>query len=71
MQFSKVTEQQFNKQNVRNSFSWRKLLHNILYWTNPYYMLATDISKNPKALAFIDVNFGNINRVVRQNIKPI
>ena len=41
-----------------------KLLHNIIYWINPYYMIAIDISKSTKARAFIDENFGHI-------LKPI
>ena len=38
----------------------KKLLHNFCYWTNPFYMIATDIRKNPKAVAFIDEHFGHI-----------
>jgi hypothetical protein len=38
----------------------RKLLHNICYWTNPFYMMSTDISNNPKYQKFIVDNFGHI-----------
>lgn len=37
-----------------------KLLHNFCYWTNPYYMLSVELSKNKKARAFIVDNFGHI-----------
>jgi len=45
---------------VSGSFSWKKLLHNFCYWTNPFYMLSTDLKNSPKAQAFIVEHFGHI-----------
>jgi len=54
------TTAQYAIQNVSGSFSWKKLLHNFCYWTNPFYMLSTDLKNSPKAKAFIVEHFGHI-----------
>ena len=47
-----------------SSFSWKKILHKFCYWTNPFYMISTDLKNNPKAQKFIAEYFGHI-------LKPI